>query len=105
MKATFSDSLRWGTLVLAVVAFLYLGGYLLSVGKSVSTSASSPTPQGSRTLHVVSPTLAAGWKYELFSPALKLDRELVRRRYWSSWYVVITATGTNLDYDCDRMRR
>ena len=104
MKPSFTDYLWRGLLVFAVIAALYFGSYLLFAGRSVSTSAPKVTADGSRTYHVVSCELA-GWKYRVFSPAWKLDRDVLRRRYWSGWYVVVTATSTNLDYDCDRMRK
>ena len=104
MKTSFTDTLLRGVLVVVVIAALYFGAYLVFAGRSVSTSAPQVTAGESRTYHVVSCELA-GWKYRVFSPAWKLDREVLRRRHWSGWYVVTTATSTNLDYDCDRMRK
>lgn len=105
VRTPFTDYLWRGWLVLMAVAALYIGGYIFCVGRSVATCAPQYTAEGSRTYHVVSCELGGGWKYRIFSAALKLDREVVRRRYWSGWYVVETATSTKLDYDCDRMRR
>jgi len=104
MKENFTHYAWRGLIVLAVVTGLYFGGYLLCVGRCVSTSGIEDTPKETRTHKVVSCDLS-GWQYQLFAPAWRLDRNTVRRRYWSSWYEVATATSTNLDYECDRKRR
>lgn len=83
---------------------IYVSGYLLSVSRVESSSDSHPAPNGTRTLHVVSADLT-GWKFRLFAPALMLDRKIIRPRYWSAYYVVISGSTTNLEYDSDRYRK
>jgi|SRR6185369_10206807 hypothetical protein len=105
MKENFTHYAWRGLIVLAVVTGLYFGGYFLCVRRSVYSAAPEQTPNETRTLKVVVWLNLSDWKYRLFAPAWKLDSNTVRRRYWSSWYVVATATSTNLEYECDRKRR
>lgn len=80
---------------------LYTAGYLFTVRKTVSRSGAKQIPGGSREAYINSANLGGPVTTRLFSPALKIDRRYIRRRYWADWYVVIDGGKTNIIFPDD----
>lgn len=104
MRKQIMGNIKWLTAFIFLVFVAYVVGYLITVSRSVAIDPSS-TPQ--RTHQTVYAEMKGSYSFSsfqwvLFGPALKLDRQFLRRHYWSSWYEIRTATGqTNIVYICD----
>jgi hypothetical protein len=98
MKSRLTVFFEYAALAFVILGVIYVGAYLLTVKRIV---ACGPTADPSKVFWVVSPDFPNRWTVALFSPALAMDRDHIRRRYWESWYVV---NGTNKIFETDLLK-
>ena len=92
------------TFIFAVA--LYVAGYLFTVRRLVSRTGTQPmVGGGTRELYVVTAKVGDGMTRQFLMPALKVDRHYIRKRYWASWYVVVSGGKTNILSEEEMRRR
>src|SRR5688572_2385787 len=109
MRNGTEKSFQTFCLVFVLLAVIYVGGYLCTVRRSVSTGGWKPMPGGSKEYFSVDADLGGNITRPIFLPALKIDRRYIRKRYWASYYVVVNGGSTNiichLDMSPEEMRK
>ena len=105
-RAAFVRCIEWVLTVFGGLFVLYAVAYLTVVTRTVARTGNRHATEGGYREYI---SVSAGFRgrvgLALFRPALDIDRFCFRRRYWSGWYDLTTATSTNRDYDIDRQTR
>ena len=99
MRSSFKEWLEWATLVVALLAAIYIGGYLLTVHKRFGWGS---TGDPSRVYWSVGADFPNRWLGVVFRPALAMDRGYIRRRHWEGWYEL---NGTNKIYETEMRQK